>query len=97
MKINYLKKNYSQDDLRKLINESQKKNIILNKIINRDIYSNMISESYSSIKEKEKYLRKCYRVNNNSNILSNSQNMKIKNFHKIYNPRYYINENEKIY
>ena len=46
MKINYLKKNYSQDDLRKLINESQKKNIILNKIINRDIYSNMISESY---------------------------------------------------
>ena len=97
MKINYLKKNYSQDDLRKLINESQKKNIILNKIINRDIYSNMISESYSSLKEKEKYLRKCYRVNNNSNILSNSQNMKIKNFHKIYNPRYYINENEKIY
>ena len=46
MKVNYLKKNYSQDDLRKLINESQKKNIILNKIINRDIYSNMISESY---------------------------------------------------
>ena len=96
MKKIYLKKNYSQDDLRKLINESQKKNIILNKIINRDIYSNMISESYSSLNEKEKYLRKCYRVNNNPNGLLNSENLKIKNFHKIYNPRYYINENQKM-
>ena len=55
----------------------------------------MISESYSSLKEKEKYLGKCYRVNNNPNGLINSENMKIKNFHKIYNPRYYINENQK--
>ena len=65
-------------------------------MINKDIYINMISESYPPLKEKENYLRKCYRINNKSNLLFDTEKMKIKNFDKIYNLRYYKNENQKI-
>ena len=78
----YIRKNYSQDDLRKLINESQKINNLLNRIINKDIYFNMISESYQPLRVKENYIKKCYRI---------------KNYYPIYNNnRYYINEENKI-
>ena len=78
----YIRKNYSQDDLRKLINESQKINNLLNRIINKDIYFNMISESYQPLRVKENYIKKCYRI---------------KNYYPIYNnSRYYNNEENKI-
>ena len=79
---NYLRKNYSQDDLRKLINESQKINSLINRIINKDIYFNMVSESNRPLREKENYIKKCYRI---------------KNYYPIYNnSRYYLNDNKKI-
>lgn len=84
---NYLKKNYSKDDLRKLINENQKKINILNKMINKDIYFNMIPESNSPLKEREKYFKRCYKINNRFNFGNELDKSNISNFYQIYNPQ----------
>ena len=84
----YLQKNYSQDDLRKLINEGQNKNKNLNKLINNDIYIKMISESYLPAKDNDKYLNENYNSNSRYFLISDSEKMKIGNknrfniFHK---------------
>ena len=93
---NYLKKNYSQDDLRKLINENQNKNNILNKMINSDIYINLISESYQPLREQENYLKKSHNISNRYNIIPNPDKLKIKNFYKLFIPQSKIKENTNI-
>ena len=46
--------NYSKNDLRKLILESERRAKFLNRIIDDDIHLNMVSESNSPLKEKYK-------------------------------------------
>ena len=54
---NKIRKNYSQDDIGRLLNEGMQKADYINKIIDDDIHLNMTSESYQPIYEKLKYIK----------------------------------------
>ena len=82
------KRNYSQDDLLKLINERQNKALYINKALDNDIHINMTLESNSPLKEKEKYFRNYQAV---KNILDSKTERKNNNFNYI-NKRYYYND-----
>ena len=79
--------NYSKNDLRKLILESERRAKFLNRIIDDDIHLNMVSESNSLLKEKYKYMRNNYEINTERNFrpkpirlkLNNNNNLKLSN------------------
>lgn len=85
------KRNYSQDDLLKLINERQNKALYINKALDTDIHINMTIESNSPLKEKEKYFRNYQAV---KNILDSKTERKNNNFNYINKRYYYNNENQ---
>ena len=85
------KRNYSQDDLLKLINERQNKALYINKALDNDIHINMTLESNSPLKEKEKYFRNYQAV---KNILDSKTERKNNNFNYINKRYYYNNENQ---
>ena len=79
--------NYSKNDLRKLILESERRAKFLNRIIDDDIHLNMVSESNSPLKEKYKCMRNNYEINTERNFrpkpirlkLNNNNNLKLSN------------------
>ena len=72
-------KNYSKNDLRKLILESERKAKLLNRIIDDDIHLNMVSESNSPLIEKYKYIRNFYDINTERNLKPNLFRLKLNN------------------
>lgn len=80
-------RNYSQNDLRRLIYESEKRAQFINRIIDGDIHLRMASESNSPLKEKYKYMRNNYEINTERNFrpkpirlkLNNNNNLKLSN------------------
>lgn len=80
------KRNYSQSDIGRLINESQKRADYINKIIDGDIHFLMMTESNTPFKERLKYIRGDYNINNKNYIKQNSQRMILKNYNNINYP-----------
>ena len=60
-------RNYSQNDIRKLMHQGQKKADYINRILDTDVHINMASECNSPLKEKPKYLRNRFKLNSNRN------------------------------
>ena len=89
--IQHFPKNYSENDLKNLVNQRRRKNEYINRILDTDIHINMNSESNTPLNEKIKYMRNSYRFNNyihlnninqkynNSIQKSHYQNKKLKN------------------
>ena len=99
MSSHRFRRNYSQNDLGQLINESQKKAEYINRMIDNDIHFNMMTESYSPLKEKIQYLRSNYNINNKNYIPPDSQNSQrniINNFNNKNTSRFYPNKNLNI-
>lgn len=96
MSSHRFRRNYSQNDIRQLINESQKKADYINRIIDGDIHFNMMTESYSPLKEKLKYIKSNYNVNNKNYIPPHSQRIVLNNFNSKNNPPFPQNKNLKI-
>ena len=94
---NSFRKNFSQDYIRKLLNERQEKNKYLNKIINNDIYISMISESYKPVKDIEKFLKDNYNVHSRYRLIPNLEKNKISNNNTINNPHCNKRENPNNY
>ena len=88
MSSNRFRRNYSQNDLRQLINESQKKAEYINRMIDSDIHFNMMTESYSPLKEKLKYFGGNYNVNKKNYIQPNSNRIIINNYNNKNNSRF---------
>jgi len=102
--------NYSKNDLRKLILESERRAKFLNRIIDDDIHLNMVSESNSPLKEKYKYMRNNYEINTERNFrpkpirlkLNNNNNLKLsnsciyENYKLSEDSRYYLRQNNNI-
>ena len=102
--------NYSKNDLRKLILESERRAKFLNRIIDDDIHLNMVSESNSPLKEKYKYMRNNYEINTERNFrpkpirlkLNNNNNLKLSNSCLYENYKlsedsfYYLRQNNNI-
>lgn len=84
--------NYSQNDIKKLLKQGQRKADYINRIIDTDIHINMAAECNKSINEKSKYLRNNYDMNNHkknnreNNLRYNIDNSDI----NIYKREYYI-------
>ena len=97
MSSHRIRRNYSQSDIRQLINESQKRADYINRIIDGDIHFNMMTESYSPLKEKLKYLRSTYNVNNKNYIPPNSQRIILNNFNSKNNPSFPQNKSYRIF
>ena len=102
--------NYSKNDLRKLILESERRAKFLNRIIDDDIHLNMVSESNSPLKEKYKYMRNNYEINTERNFrpkpirlkLNNNNNLKLsnsciyENYKLSEDSSYYLRQNNNI-
>ena len=102
--------NYSKNDLRKLILESERRAKFLNRIIDDDIHLNMVSESNSPLKEKYKYMRNNYEINterifrpkpirlklNNNNNLKLSNSCLYENYKLSEDSSYYLQQNNNI-
>ena len=88
------RRNNSQVNLTKLISESQSKADYLNKIIDNDIYFHMMTESNSSLKDKERYFRNDYNINNKNYLDSKSQILIINDANKLNTTRIYRKENQ---
>ena len=58
-------RNYSQNDIRKLMYQGQRKADYINRILDTDVLINMASESNSPLEEKPKYLRNRFILNIN--------------------------------
>ena len=97
MSSHRIRRNYSQSDIRQLINESQKKADYINRIIDGDIHFNMMTESYSPLKEKLKYLRSNYNANNKNYIPPNYQRIILNNFNSKNNPSFPQNKSYRIF
>ena len=60
-------RNYSQNDITKLMHQRQKKADYINRILDTDVHINMASECNSPLEEKPKYLRNRFKLNINKN------------------------------
>ena len=60
-------RNYSQNDIRQLMHQGQKKADYINRILDTDVHINMASECNSPLEEKPKYLRNRFKLINNRN------------------------------
>ena len=58
-------RNYSQNDIRKLMYQGQRKADYINRILDTDVLINIASESNSLLEEKPKYLRNRFKLNIN--------------------------------
>ena len=76
-------RNYSENDIKNLIKQGQKKADYINRIIDTDIYINMAAESNTPINEKPKYLRNSYNKINQKN--NNGKNIRLDNINNINN------------
>ena len=74
-------RNYSENDIKNLIKQGQKKADYINRIIDTDIYINMAAESNTPINEKPKYLRNSYNKINQKN--NNGKNIRLDNINNI--------------
>ena len=103
-------RNISENDIKALISQGQKKAEHINRIIDTDIVINMVSESNTPIKEKSKYLRNSYRRNNKNNFLEKNKNninyhsrndqgisnLKYNNINKEFNYNFNYDMNEEL-
>lgn len=89
MNSHRLRRNLSQGDLMKLITESQKKADYINKIIDSDIHFHMMTESYSPLKERLKYINSEYNINNKNYVEPNTQRIVRNNYNQINLSGYY--------
>ena len=62
-----LPRNYSKNDIKKLLRQGQRKADYINRILDIDILINMAAESNTPINEKPKYLRNSYNMSNHKN------------------------------
>ena len=67
MNNHYFSRNYSQNDIRKLMHQGERKADYINRILDTDVHINMASECNSPLEEKPKYLRNSFKFNNNKN------------------------------
>ena len=72
-----------------LITESQKKADYINKIIDSDIHFHMMTESYSPLKERLKYINSEYNINNKNYVEPNTQRIVRNNYNQINLSGYY--------
>ena len=89
-------RNYSKNDLRKLILESERRAKFLNRFIDDDIHLNMVSESNSPLKEKYKYIRNNYDINTERNFQPKSIRLKFNNNSNLKLSNSCLYENYKI-
>ena len=89
MNSHRLRRNLSQGDLMKLITESQKRADYINKIIDNDIHFHMMTESYSPLKERLKYINSEYNINNKNYVEPNTQRIVSNNYNQINLSGYY--------
>ena len=91
----HYRKNNSQVDIRKiLMRESQRKTDYISRILDKDIFFHMKTESNSPLKEKERYFRNDYNINNKIYLDSNSRMIRIDVPNSLYVPRTYRGENQ---
>ena len=60
-------RNYSQNDIRQLMHQGQRKADYINRILDTDVHINMSSECNSPLEEKPKYFRNRFKLNFNKN------------------------------
>lgn len=88
------RRNNSQVDLTKLISESQRKANYLNKILDNDVYFHMMTESNSPLKDKERFFRNDYNINNKNYLDSKSQMLRLNNVNNLNTSRIYRKEKQ---
>ena len=89
-------RNYSQNDLRRLIYESVKRAQFINRIIDNDIHLRMASESNSPLKEKYKYLRKNNDINLENSFQPRTERVRTNNYNNLNLSNSVLYENRKI-
>ena len=89
-------RNYSQNDLRRLIYESEKRAQFINRIIDGDIHLRMASESNSPLKEKYKYLRKKNDINLENSFQPRTERTRLNNYNNLNLSNSGLYENRKI-
>ena len=89
-------RNYSQNDLRRLIYESEKRAQFINRIIDNDIHLRMASESNSPLKEKYKYLRKNNDINLENSFQPRTERVRSNNYNNLNLSNSVLYENRKI-
>ena len=89
-------RNYSQNDLRRLIYESEKRAQFINRIIDNDIHLRMASESNSPLKEKYKYLRKKNDINLENSFQPRTERTRLNNYNNLNLSNSGLYENRKI-
>ena len=90
-------RNYSQNDLRRLIYESEKRAQFINRIIDSDIHLRMASESNSPLKEKYKYLRKKNDINLENSFQPKTERERLNNYNNLNLSNSGLYENRKIH
>ena len=99
MKYQNFRRNYSENDLKSLINERTKKAEYINKILDNSIHTSMISESNPSSKNGIKYIKNNYVLMNkvgqldDINKTNNSIYQSQRNKNKILTNEYIISNN----
>ena len=89
-------RNYTKNDLRKLIFESEKRAKYLNRIIDNDIHLNMVSESNSPLHEKYKYCHNNDDINIESVYQPRTMRLKLNNYNNLKLSHSQIYENRKL-
>ena len=89
-------RNYSQNDLRRLIYESEKRAQFINRIIDGDIHLRMDSERNSPLKEKYKYLRKKNDINLENSFQPRTERTRLNNYNNLNLSNSGLYENRKI-
>ena len=89
-------RNNSQNDLRRLIYESEKRAQFINRIIDSDIHLRMASESNSPLKEKYKYLRKKNDINLENSFQPRTERTRLNNYNNLNLSNSGLYENRKI-
>ena len=86
MSHRFLQRNYSENDLKNIINEKRRKADYINKILDGNVHMRMTSESNSVLKDRAKYINNSFTLNNNNNLNNNEQ---INSFINNNSQRYY--------
>ena len=73
MSHRFLQRNYSENDLKKIINARRRKADYINKILDGNVHMRMISESNSTLKDRAKYINNSFTLNNKNNLNNNEQ------------------------
>ena len=73
MSHRFLQRNYSENDLKNIINARRRKADYINKILDGNVHMRMISESNSTLKDRAKYINNSFTLNNKNNLNNNEQ------------------------